>query len=798
MERQNIDLQSNFHAHKQSNILPHDKMTDIELIEKIMDILKQREYQKPSEILYDVIIPIYNAYSDFLKCLYSTLKYQDRYGIICINDKSTDNRIEDLFSKIKSFENQNIVLISNPTNSGFVKTVNIGMKYSKNDIILLNSDTIVTKDWAVKLSHCAYSDEKIATVTPFSNNATICSIPNFNQNNIVPEGFTIDEFADFIEKVSLKQYPEIPTAVGFCMYIKRSVINEIGYFDEVVFGKGYGEENDFSMRAIKAGYKNVLCDDTFIFHRGAASFSTAQSELMEKNLEILSERYPEYLPKVAKFCMANTLKRVHDNINFRMKTWDNTGKKRILFILHHFGGGTEYHVMDLINSLKSVYIFYILKVENNKMILTEFNNDRKLRYIFPLYHLTNFNVFYDEEINKIYHKIINTFHINLIHIHHLFFHTLDIFDIAEEQEIPLLMTFHDYYSVCPSVNLLDEKYKYCNYQNSFEKCNKCLSERLGLSKDFIKHWRENFQKAIIKCDLIIAPNPSVFEIIKKYYQIPNDKTLVIEHGHRDEIFASNDSSSDPEIYNLDNKFHIAFIGSLGRHKGSKIFYAMAKSKKLNKKTCWSIFGDSDIDNSPGYNSYYNIHNYGKYDYSKELKFLLKSKKVDLIFFPSICPETFSYTLSEAWGSGIPVLVSDLGALKERVDRTGGGWTIDVSDLNKVEEKILEIIESPEDFKLKKEAIKKIRLKKLDEMQNEYYRIYSKQILSSKPIYSENLILSNYKIIDSLVKVPDKTRTPTVSQHNILIRAYKCIQDNGIKYSLRLGYIKLYDFIMNLK
>lgn len=757
--------------------------------DKIFALLKFGKNQQCNQSRCDVIIPVYNAYFDFIKCLYSTIKYQNKYRIICINDKSTDPRIDELFLKIKPWENENLILLKNPTNSGFVKTVNKGMKYSKNDVILLNSDTIVTNNWTAKLANCAYSNERIATVTPFSNNATICSIPKFCQDNIVPEGFTVDAFADFVEKISLKQFPELPTAVGFCMYIKRSAIEEIGYFDEATFGKGYGEENDFCMRVIKAGYRNVLCDDTFIFHKGAASFSGAQTELMKNNLKILSERYPDYFPDVAKFCQLNPLTAIQENIKLRMFTWDTIGKKRILFILHHLGGGTENHVIDLIESLKSEYIYYILKVENNQMVLTEFNNSHTLNYIFQLPNSTGLTVFYDRDYKRFIHIIINTFHISLIHIHHLLLHTLDIFDVAKEQNIPIFMTLHDYYTVCPSINLLDEKYEYCHNKNCLEKCNRCLSKRSGLPINFIKQWREYFQNALNKSDLLIAPSPSVFEILKNYYHFSDNKTLVIEHGHKEEILKPNNISPDSDKIIQTGKFHVAYIGSLANHKGSKVFYAMALSKKMGKNIKWSIFGKSDLHHTRGYDKHSNIYIFGKYNNLTELKLLLKSEKVDLVFLPSIWPETFSYTLSEAWASGIPVLVSDMGALRERVERNGGGWTVDVSDLNKVEDKIIDIIRSPEDYSKKKEDIRKIQLKKFDEMQKEYSEIYSKYILLSKPIYIDQSILSNYEIYKKIYNSRVQIKQP-----NLFIKSYECFRENGLIYTLRKGYSYLHSFL----
>jgi GT2 family glycosyltransferase len=172
----------------------------------------------------DVIIPVYNAYEDLIICLNSVFLYRAGYRVILINDKSTDPRIYTLFRELASWKYDWLLVIENEINLGFVKSVNKGMKLSGKDVILLNSDTIVTKGWAGKIHHCAYSGEEIATVTPFTNNGTICSIPEFCETNGVPDGFTVDSFAGLVESVSLNTCPEIPTAVGFCMFIKRSVI----------------------------------------------------------------------------------------------------------------------------------------------------------------------------------------------------------------------------------------------------------------------------------------------------------------------------------------------------------------------------------------------------------------------------------------------------------------------------------------------------------------------------------------------------------------------------------------------
>lgn len=262
----------------------------------------------------DVIVPIYEAYDDLSQCLESLIKYRDQYSIILVNDGSKDTRIRQLSSEyVQSYGF--VRAINNAQNVGFVSSVNAGMKLSQRDVILLNSDTVVSSGWASKMRRCAYLSDDVATVTPLTNNGTICSVPKFLENNPLPEGFSEDSFSELIEKISLKKYPEIPTAVGFCMYIKRKALDDVGFFDHLAFGRGYGEENDFCMRCRDKGYRHLLCDDTFVFHRGGMSFLDQKEALCEEHLKIVLERHPDYMNLVNCFVESNPLKEIHENIS---------------------------------------------------------------------------------------------------------------------------------------------------------------------------------------------------------------------------------------------------------------------------------------------------------------------------------------------------------------------------------------------------------------------------------------------------------------------------------------------------
>ena len=117
----------------------------------------------------DIIIPVYNAYEDLVTCINSIKRWTDlnKHRLVIINDCSTDERMEPYLEKLK---NENCMVIHNKTNQGFSSNINLGMAQSEDrDVILLNSDTVVTQNWVEKLLACAYKDAWTATATPLSN-----------------------------------------------------------------------------------------------------------------------------------------------------------------------------------------------------------------------------------------------------------------------------------------------------------------------------------------------------------------------------------------------------------------------------------------------------------------------------------------------------------------------------------------------------------------------------------------------------------------------------------------------------
>lgn len=256
---------------------------------------------RPAPVV-DVIVPVYRGLADTRRCIESVLtgRCQTDFRLLLINDASPEPETANWLRET-SRTNPRIILIENTENLGFVATVNRGMSLSmSNDVVLLNSDTEVANDWLDRLRKAAYCDARVGSVTPFSNNATICSYPQFCENNPSPAIGTaaLDQlFAD----CNAGEVVDVPTGVGFCMYIRRACLQEIGLFDVENFGKGYGEENDFCVRAANAGWRNLHALDTFVLHAGGISFGESKRERELAAMETLRRLHPDYEPSVHRF-----------------------------------------------------------------------------------------------------------------------------------------------------------------------------------------------------------------------------------------------------------------------------------------------------------------------------------------------------------------------------------------------------------------------------------------------------------------------------------------------------------------
>lgn len=679
----------------------------------------------------DIIIPVYNAYEDLVTCINSIKRWTDlnKHRLVIINDCSTDERMEPYLEKLK---NENCRIIHNKTNQGFSSNINLGMAQSEDrDVILLNSDTVVTQNWVEKLLACAYKDDWTATATPLSNNATLCSVPYFCEDNDLPDGYTVDTYAALIEKSSLKKYPQIPVAHGFCMFVKREVIKLIGDFDAQTFQKGYGEENDFCYRAVEAGYHHVMCDDTFILHTGTRSFNEkAKKKYIQEHEKILDERYPELMQGVRIHCKNNPTSMISQNIRMRTQLENCRKRNTVMYLLQadfregaqDNVGGTQLHVKDLMLGLRDTYNILVAARNADYLNVTFYTEKKEMFYRFYIGEKPKFELFRSCKFAELYGKILDTFDVGCVHVHHTAGLTMELYYEAKKRMLPIFTTLHDYYCVCPNVKLLDEKHHVCCYSERHD-CRVCLKKQMGIAEtmDYINIWRSQYASVLKMSEKVIIPSKSTREIISRYYPELKDRMVILEHGQKavkEKIF----------VIRKKRKFHIAFLGAINEAKGFRLASEMIK--KGNKGIEWYLFGYFEKKLASLEKKKY-FHNIGPYQ-REELPELIKHYEIDLICILPRCPETFCYTLSEAILAGVPVLVTDIGAVGERVKEMECGWTIPYqAKCDEALARIQTIRRDYKDYKVKRRNVNHIKLKTCEEMCSEYISIYKQSFMSNR-------------------------------------------------------------------
>jgi len=248
-----------------------------------------------AEPLVDVIVPVFDGRVETLRCLASVLESVNEtpFALVVIDDHGPDPQLRaDLAVLARRGLIERIVPSSN---LGFVGAVNLGMSRSEGaarDVVWLNADTEVFGDWLDRLRKAAYSAPDVATVTPLTNNGTICSYPRFDTDNCEPLEVDWAGLDRLAAQANGALTVDIPTCVGFATYVRRAALDAVGLLDQAAFGRGYGEENDFSQRAIRAGWRNLAAGGVFVRHIGQTSFGAARAE------RVMSARLPPSPPRI--------------------------------------------------------------------------------------------------------------------------------------------------------------------------------------------------------------------------------------------------------------------------------------------------------------------------------------------------------------------------------------------------------------------------------------------------------------------------------------------------------------------
>jgi O-antigen biosynthesis protein len=624
----------------------------------------------------DIVVPVYNAADDVRRCVESVLAgTTGAFTLRLIDDASTDPAIRKLFDELARRGDRRIELLRNEVNRGFTATANRGMQQSRADVVLLNSDTLVTQGWLAAMLRCAASDARIATVTPFSNNAEICSFPRFCENNVSENDNDPERIRDALARAAVPTYPDLPTGVGFCMLLRRAAIDDIGAFD-MAFGAGYGEENDFCLRAARAGWRNVLADDAYVVHTGERSFAGRKRELGAHNMDVLVRRHPHYPAMVRDYIAADPLRPLRDAALSRLA--GDASPDHVLHVIHDHGGGTQKHVRTLIDASRDRWCHYIAVAVGDCWQVDEHVDGETTRSF-------AFVRGDDESWRDFIGGIVATFGITLVHVHHASRSREGALEALPALGVPYGITIHDLWLACPTVTLTPADRRYCGGVTDAVACGRCLAAHPTLAGTDIVRWRREHAALLAGAAFLIAPSRWAADMLARYFPETRARVDVIAHATLDGAPASADFQLAQPVTAVllpqDDIPTVAIIGAIGRDKGARRIERLAqRARDRGARVRFAVVGFLDVQHAPWQSGDAMLTVHGPYART-DLSALFAHYRVALVLYPSEGPESFSYTLSEAWHAGMPVLVPPIGALAERVETSNAGWVMTGDEWN---------------------------------------------------------------------------------------------------------------------
>jgi len=509
---------------------------------------------------------------------------------------------------------------------------------------------------------------------------------------------------------------------------------------------GYGEENDFSCRAQALGYVDLLDDATFIYHKGNASFQKLKESLVEKNTGVLRKRHPHYFDRVATFCNQNPLSEVrHRVLDKLVSGWGRERPQRVLHILHNGPhtprqgdtlGGTELHVQDLIESVKEVAQWSLVPGKGCYYLTAHFPGGEREFILAP--SATTLK------------SILNPEWFSLIHCHHSAWFDHHELSQALSAHGNYVVSFHDYVQVCPRFHFLTPEGRVCDKQECSTTC--------GYDPTYINQYRSDTKEILLGAKECICFSKDTQESIEGVLR-EKFKWTLISHGVQQAASVSPQKRAAPS---QDKPFKVAFLGYIPRHKGGDLIRQVAGRVSIADDigVKWHVIGKLLTGSIPG------VIEHGEYA-REELPQILKKIRPHVIAILSSCPETYSFTLDEAWCGGIPVVVTPLGAPAERVQNTGAGWVLKERSKDALLKQLEWIATHWEEYQDVSQKIAHTNLITVKEEGERYHKLYSQHL--------QDIQMEIEKLLDNLKSI-SIAAAPTPS---VLAALLKKLVNNSI-------------------
>jgi GT2 family glycosyltransferase/glycosyltransferase involved in cell wall biosynthesis len=597
----------------------------------------------------DIVVPVYGGAAHTLACLESVLA-SSRHGsrLIVIDDASAELELTTALDALA--RRRRIMLIRHRRNRGFPASANEGLRAAAGrDVVLLNSDTLVAPGWLAALRAVAYGAPDIGTVTPLSNDASIVTYPHDVPD--LGETARLDQLA---RRANGAAAVDIPVGVGFCLYLRRACIDAVGRFRADIFAQGYGEENDFCLRARRIGWRSVAAPGVFVAHAGGRSFGAAAQHLRARNGALLERLHPGYQTLIETYLQADPLGPARRRLDLaRWRAARRRGGKAMILVTHDAGGGVERQVQASAERHRArglrVIVLRPTRDSDGQCCVLVGDGFPDLRYRLP------------DELDRL-RRLLAGEHPAGIELHHLVGHHPAITELIVSLGVPYDVHVHDYAWLCGRVALVGPDNRYCHEPN-VARCEVCIAEGGNLIEEEISvaRLRRRSARLLAGARRVVAPSEDAGARIRRHF--PTARPVVLPHEDDAAI-------DDPRATAAGNWCRVCVIGAIGVQKGFQVLLDCAVDAATRSLPLDFVVVGHTIDDrallATG-----RVFVTGPYE-AGEAVALIKTQNASLALLPSIFPETWCLTLTEAWRAGLRVVAFDIGAQAERIRRTNRG------------------------------------------------------------------------------------------------------------------------------
>jgi GT2 family glycosyltransferase len=613
-----------------------------------------------------VVVPVYRGLSVTRACLDALLAALPAGArVVVVDDASPEPALSSWLDGLAAAGR--ILLFRHEKNLGFPAAANAGIERAGGgDVLLLNSDTLVPPGAIEALAEAAYGAASTGSATPFSNEATILSYPDRNGGNPAPEPGATARLQALAALANGGQTLEIPVGIGFCLFMRHDCLKITGGLRSDLYAQGYGEENDWCLRARQHGFRHVAALGAYVAHHGGVSFGAAGRALNRRNAKILNLLFPGYDRLIAAHIKADPLAPARRRLDAARFAAGRNAAGAVLLISHNHGGGVARMVEAGMQAVRAagrrpILLFPGAPADPKG---TPFPWDSELtdgkpgdypglRFALPRQQGELLAVLREENIEYAV-------------LHHGLGQHAVIRTLAAALGVPQDMVLHDYASFCPRVNLLskpdaDAPLRYCGEPN-LAGCEACVAiagdetfEELGPAR-LIARSKQEFAAA----RRIIVPSPDAAARIRRHFPAVQPEITAWEDDRLPVSLAGPRGGAR----------RVAVIGGIGPAKGYDILLECGRDARRRNLGLEFFIAGASADDAPLLATG-RIFITGAYA-EGEATALIRGLAADLAFLPSIWPETWCFALSEAWRAGLYTLAFDLGAQAARIRATGRG------------------------------------------------------------------------------------------------------------------------------